>query len=77
MPSWKYTNLLLVKIDIQEENGGEGAPEEQYDIYQALELKYSKENCLNFNALNDIKVVLRLQAVLKGGNSEYTRYRKV
>ena len=22
MPSWKYTNLLLVKVDIQEENEG-------------------------------------------------------
>ena len=42
-----------------------------------LGFKYSRKNCLNFNALNDIKVVLRLQAVLKRGNSEYTRYIKV
>ena len=42
-----------------------------------LGFKYSKRNCLNFNALNDIKVVLRLQAVLTRENSEYTRYMKV
>ena len=42
-----------------------------------LGFKYSRKNCLNFNALDDIEVVLRLQAVSKRGNSEYTRYMKV
>ena len=28
-----------------------------------LGFKYSRKNCLNFNALDDIEVVLRLQAV--------------
>ena len=46
---------MLVKIDIQEENGGEGAPEEQYGIYQAFGIQVFKEELLEFQCLKRYK----------------------
>ena len=38
--------FLLVNVDIEEENGGEGASKGQYGIYQALGIQVFREELL-------------------------------
>ena len=67
MPSWKYTNLLLVKVDIEEENGGEGASKGQYGIYQGLGIQVFRKELLEFQCSEwDRSCIEATRSVAKG-----------
>ena len=67
MPSWKYTNLLLVKVDIEEENGGEGASKGQYGIYQGLGIQVFRKELLEFQCSKwDRSCIEATRSVAKG-----------
>ena len=78
MPFWKYTNLLLINIDIQERTRGEGAPKEQNGIYTALRTQVFTKELLEFQSSNEYGSYIKRTGSVKEKkkNSDYNRYMK-
>ena len=76
MLSWKYTNLLLVSVDIQGENGNKGAPKKQYGTYQTPGIQVFKEELLEFQYFIEYRSCFGATGSVRKRHSDYKRYMK-